>query len=94
MTVDEARGIVFAPTADANRAVPGMNLYCNSILALDANTGKLRWFRQLVHHDVWDMDMPTPPLLVPASRSTASRSARCCAATFQTIRRGRFSRSR
>jgi quinoprotein glucose dehydrogenase len=64
MTVDEARGIVFAPTADANRAVPGMNLYCNSLLALDGATGRLKWYHQLVHHDVWDSDMPTPPLLV------------------------------
>jgi quinoprotein glucose dehydrogenase len=68
MTVDEERGIVFAPTADANRAVPGMNLYCNSILALDANTGKLKWYHQLIHRDVWDMDMPTPPLLVDVQK--------------------------
>ena len=64
LTVDEERGIVFAPTADANRAVPGMNLYCNSIIALDAATGKMKWYHQLVHHDTFDSDMPTPPLLV------------------------------
>jgi len=68
MTVDEERGIVFAPTADANRAAFGMNLYCNSILALDAATGNLKWYHQLVHHDVWDSDMPTPPLLVDVQR--------------------------
>ena len=43
---------------------PGKNLYANCLLALDANTGKLKWFHQLVHHDVWDLDMPTPPVLV------------------------------
>ena len=64
MVVDEARGILFAPTGDANHAVPGKNLYSNTLLALDANTGKLKWFHQLVHHDVWDLDMPTPPLLI------------------------------
>ena len=64
MTVDEATGTIFAPLADANRAVPGMNLYCNSLVALDGATGKLKWYHQLVHHDVWDSDLPTPPLLV------------------------------
>ena len=64
MVVDEERGILFAPTGDANRSVPGKNLYSNSLLALDANTGKLKWFHQLIHHDVWDLDLPTPPLLI------------------------------
>ena len=68
MTVDEATGTVFAPLADANRAVPGMNLYCNSLVALDGATGKMKWFHQLVHHDVWDSDMPTPPLLVDVKK--------------------------
>jgi glucose dehydrogenase len=64
MVVDEQHGILFAPTGDANRAVPGKNLYSNSLLALDANTGKLKWFHQLIHHDVWDFDLPTPPILI------------------------------
>src|SRR5215510_6662362 len=64
MVVDEQRGILYAPTGDANRAVPGKNLYSNSLLAIDANTGKLKWFHQLIHHDVWDFDLPTPPLLI------------------------------
>ena len=64
MTADEFTGTVFAPLADANRAVPGMNLYCNSLVALDGATGKLKWYHQLIHHDVWDSDLPTPPLLV------------------------------
>lgn len=65
MTVDEERGIVFAPTGDANHAdAPGKNLYANCLLALDANTGKLKWFHQLIHHDLWDLDLPTPPVLV------------------------------
>jgi quinoprotein glucose dehydrogenase len=64
MVVDEQRGILFAPTGDANHAVTGKNLYSNTLLALDANTGKLKWFHQLIHHDVWDFDLPTPPVLV------------------------------
>jgi len=64
MVVDEQRGILYAPTGDANHAVPGKNLYSNTLLALDANTGKLKWFHQLIHHDVWDFDLPTPPVLI------------------------------
>ncbi|MBV8841253.1 MAG: PQQ-binding-like beta-propeller repeat protein [Bryobacterales bacterium] len=66
MVVDQERGIVFAPTGDSNHAdtAPGKNLYANCLLALDATTGKLKWFHQLVHHDVWDFDLPTPPLLI------------------------------
>src|SRR5207249_2885913 len=64
LTADESTGLVFGATGDANRAVHGSNLYCNSIVALDAQTGKLKWFHQLVHHDASDWDMPTPPILV------------------------------
>ena len=69
MTVDQERGIVFAGLADANRPVPGENLYTGSIVALDATTGKLKWFHQLIHHDIWDFDLPTPPLLVNVRRN-------------------------
>jgi len=68
MTADQSTGTVFATTGDANREVPGKNLYCNSILALDGATGKLKWYHQLVHHDIWDIDMPTPPVLVNVRR--------------------------
>jgi glucose dehydrogenase len=68
MTADPSTGLVFAATGDANRPPPGKNLYCNSLLALDGATGKLKWYHQLVHHDVWDIDMPTPPILVNVRR--------------------------
>lgn len=42
----------------------GNNLYANSVLALDARTGKLKWHRQLVHHDIWDYDLPAKPVLM------------------------------
>jgi len=64
LTADESTGLVFGATGDANRAVTGSNVYCNSIIALDAQTGKLKWFHQLVHHDASDWDMPTPPILI------------------------------
>lgn len=68
MTVDEERGLVFAPLGDANRPVPGDNLYTGSLVALDAATGALKWFHQLVRHDTWDFDLPTPPILVDVRR--------------------------
>jgi quinoprotein glucose dehydrogenase len=73
MTLDVDRGLVFAvtgsPTADfygADRK--GKNLYGNSILALDARTGTLKWFHQLVHHDIWDWDLPAAPTLIDLNR--------------------------
>jgi glucose dehydrogenase len=73
-TVDTERGIVYAPigspTADyygGDR--PGANLYGNSLVALDAATGKLKWYRQLVHHDLWDYDLPSAPTLIDVRRN-------------------------
>jgi quinoprotein glucose dehydrogenase len=74
MTVDVARGLVFiplgCPTTDfygADRH--GDGLYGNSLVALDAATGKLKWFRQLVHHDLWDYDVAAPPALIEIRRN-------------------------
>jgi quinoprotein glucose dehydrogenase len=73
-TVDVDRGLVFvplgAPTSDyygADRR--GKNLYGNSVVALDANTGKLKWYQQLVHHDLWDFDLPAAPTLIDVKRN-------------------------
>ena len=74
ITVDAERGLVFAatgsPTSDfygGDRR--GDNLYANSVIALDASTGALKWFRQLVHHDLWDWDLPAPPALIEVVRN-------------------------
>jgi glucose dehydrogenase len=74
MTVDLARGLVFVPlgcpTTDfygADRH--GNGLYGNSLVALDAATGKVKWFRQLVHHDLWDYDVAAPPALIEIARN-------------------------
>jgi len=69
MVLDEARGIVFAPTGSAvddfyGADRVGNNLYANSLVALNAATGKRLWHFQGVHHDVWDRDFPTPPVLL------------------------------
>jgi glucose dehydrogenase len=72
-TVDTQRGLVFlpigAPTTDfygADRH--GDDLYGNSLVALDVETGKLKWFRQLVHHDLWDYDAAAAPALIDVVR--------------------------
>lgn len=72
-SLDEKRGIVFAPTGSASFDFyggmrKGANLFANSTLALDAATGKYIWHFQNIHHDVWDRDLPTPPALVTITR--------------------------
>lgn len=68
-SMDEERGIVFAPIGSAvydfyGGKRTGDNLFANSVLALDAATGKRVWHFQTVHHDIWDRDLPTAPVLV------------------------------
>ncbi|HUQ92572.1 MAG TPA: pyrroloquinoline quinone-dependent dehydrogenase [Bryobacteraceae bacterium] len=74
LTVDTKRGMVYipigSPTSDfygADRH--GDGLYGNSLVALDALTGKLKWYQQLVHHDLWDFDPAAAPILFNASRN-------------------------
>lgn len=69
LTVDEPRGIVYttfgSPASDyygGDRK--GNNLYGNSVVALNAETGKMLWYFQAVHHDIWDMDLPPGPTLL------------------------------
>jgi len=67
--VDSERGILFAPTGSAASDFYGADrvgddLFANTLLALDANTGKRIWHFQSVHHDIWDRDFPSPPALV------------------------------
>jgi quinoprotein glucose dehydrogenase len=73
LAVDAERGLVFVPTGSAaadfygaNRH--GDNLFANTMLALDARTGKRVWHFQAVRHDIWDRDFPAPPNLVTVLR--------------------------
>lgn len=88
VAVDRERGIVYAPTGSAtpdffggNR--PGKNLFANSLLALDAETGERIWHYQIVHHDLWDRDLPSPPSLV-----TVRHDGRTVDAVVQTTKMG------
>jgi quinoprotein glucose dehydrogenase len=74
MSVDVKRGIVYVPTGSAtpdfyggDRA--GANLFANTLLALDARTGRRIWHYQTVHHDIWDRDLPAAPNLVSLTRN-------------------------
>ena len=72
-SLDAERGIVFAPVGSASfdfyggRRL-GNDLFADCVVALDAETGKLIWHFQTVHHDVWDRDPPTPPVLVTVKK--------------------------
>jgi len=88
MALDVERGIVFAPTGSAvfdfyggDRV--GNDLYANTLLALDANTGKRLWNFQGVHHDIWDRDFPSEPALF-----TLQRNGKTVEAIAQTTKQG------
>jgi quinoprotein glucose dehydrogenase len=80
VTIDEQRGWVFAATGSATEDFygglrKGRNLFANSVLALDATTGKRKWHYQTVRHDVWDYDNPPAPILVTLRTGNTSRDA-------------------
>jgi len=74
MTVDVDSGLVFIPMGqptDQNfgSTRPGSNLYSSSLLALDAATGKLKWYYQMTHHDIYDWDANAPPTLIEVNKN-------------------------
>jgi glucose dehydrogenase len=88
MVVDHQRGIVYVPTGSAvpdfyGGARVGDDKYANCLLALDAATGKLIWSFQGVHHDIWDRDFPSAPVLV-----TIKRDGKLVDAVAQTTKQG------
>ena len=88
MALDQARGIVYVPTGSAATDWYGAdrigdNLFANSLIALDAATGKRIWHFQGVRHDLWDRDFPSPPSLV-----TVRRGGKDVPALVQTSKQG------
>ena len=88
MSLDTERGLVFAPIGSPSEDFIGIhrhgaNLYGNSLLALDAATGALRWHYQLVHHDLWDRDLNSAPTLIHVERDGEG-----IAAVAQTTKQG------
>jgi quinoprotein glucose dehydrogenase len=88
MALDAERGIVYVPTGSAatdwyGADRVGDDLFANTLLALDANTGKRIWHFQGVRHDLWDRDFPAPPTLV-----TVTRDGKQVPAVSQTTKQG------
>jgi glucose dehydrogenase len=88
MSLDAERGIVYVPTGSpvfdfygADRV--GDDLFADTLLALNAQTGKRIWHFQGVHHDIWDRDFPSPPALV-----TVRRDGKSVDAIAQTTKQG------
>lgn len=68
-SADEELGYVYLPVEAATNDVygghrPGDNLFSNTLVCLDIETGEIVWYRQFVHHDIWDYDMPAHPILI------------------------------
>jgi len=68
MSIDEGRGLVFMPTSSPSPDFfaghrKGDNAHANSVVAIEAASGRVRWAYQTVHHDVWDYDLPAQPTL-------------------------------
>ena len=69
MTVDEKTNTLYMPIGGPSPNYyggdrPGANLFANSVVAVDAETGKLKWYFQTIHHDLWDSDLPPGPSLI------------------------------
>lgn len=86
--LDERRGIVYVPTGSAvddfyGADRLGNDLFADTLLALDAATGRRLWHFQVVHHDIWDRDLPSPPVLL-----TVTHGGRRIDAVAQTTKQG------
>ena len=73
LTVDEQRGIVYMPVSGPGMNYyggdrPGNNLFANSTVAIDAVTGKLKWYFQNIHHELWDYNLPPAPGLIDITK--------------------------
>ncbi|MGH9160642.1 MAG: PQQ-binding-like beta-propeller repeat protein, partial [Vicinamibacteraceae bacterium] len=88
ISVDAARGLVFLPTGSAafdfwGGDRKGANLFANSLLALRADTGRRVWHYQVIHHDLWDRDLPAAPVL-----ATVNHGGRRIDAVAQVTKHG------
>lgn len=89
LSIDETRGWAFLATGSAaydyfGGQRPGQDLFANCVIALEAATGKRMWHYQVVHHDLWDRDLPCPPCLI-----TLNQNGRRVDAVAQNTKFGR-----
>ncbi len=87
MTIDEARGTLYMTVGGPSPNYyggdrPGANLFGNSVVAIDPETGKLKWWFQTIHHDLWDSDLPAPPVLLDIK--VGGKTVHALAATGKT----------
>jgi quinoprotein glucose dehydrogenase len=73
LTVDEERGILYLPVSGPGANFyggdrPGANLFGNTLVAVDAQTGKLKWYFQTVRHELWDYNLPPAPSLIDINK--------------------------
>jgi quinoprotein glucose dehydrogenase len=88
MALDERRGLLYLPTSTPTSDYyggerPGANLFAESLVCLDAATGRLKWYFQTVHHGLWDWDIPAQPTL-----ATITVNGRPIDAVAQVTKRG------
>ena len=74
ISIDEELGMAYLPVESATGDYfgadrPGANLFAESLVAVDLKTGRRKWHYQLVHHGIWDHDIPCPPILVDINRN-------------------------
>ncbi|QND45568.1 glucose/quinate/shikimate family membrane-bound PQQ-dependent dehydrogenase (plasmid) [Rhizobium lusitanum] len=88
-SVDEALGLIYIPLGNQVPDQLGMGRSANverfssSVVALDINTGQLKWVQQFVHHDLWDMDVPAQPVLFDMTKADGSVAPALVASTKQ-----------
>jgi len=88
-SADEALGMVYIPLGNQTPDQLGMGRSANverfssSMVALDINTGQLKWVQQFVHHDLWDMDVPAQPVLFDLTKADGSVIPALVASTKQ-----------
>ena len=80
MSGDPELGLIYLPVESPTNDYyggfrKGDNRYANSLVCLDAKTGKLRWHFQLTHHDIWDWDLPAAPILIDIPREAGTIKA-------------------
>ena len=93
MVVDEARDLVFLPVSSPapdfwGGGRKGDNLYSSSLVVLKGATGKVVWHRQLVHHDIWDWDVSSPPMLIDIRQNDGRKDGTVIPAVVQNTKQG------
>ncbi|MEO7963580.1 MAG: pyrroloquinoline quinone-dependent dehydrogenase, partial [Gemmatimonadaceae bacterium] len=78
LSVDSKRALIFVPTGSPSTDYygghrKGANDYANSVVALEAKSGRVKWHFQVVHHDLWDFDVPAQPTLATIEKDGAPR---------------------